>query len=323
VSRRRSAFLLVLACALAGAAALAGSTTGCAQILGFTQDYYDAPDSSSVVPPFDGSVDEGDANSQPESTPPIEAGDSGDTGRAGDAEGGTFCQTLHPTAYFCDDFDEGQARAPFGWNIAQQMPGSSSLAIDTSQCESPPACLVAQTPVIMMSKVTVNTAVYEEQLPAGTQTFGGTMDLYMRVDSADAVGGFAVLAQIGLTDGAGAGHYYLQLVLISNGSAPLNCSLNEEFFSTDSSTGIPNGHPVSVTVPLTTWTHVTVSMSVPLAGGAGTATLGIDGQTTTVPLSVMVQNFSAELGVGVTYASTPSNGWQVTYDNVFFDSTSN
>ncbi len=40
-------------------------------------------------------------------------------------------------------------------------------------------------------------------------------------------------------------------------------------------------------------------------------------------IQVPVQNFAPSIGVGILYASTPSNGWQVAFDNVVFNSASN
>jgi hypothetical protein len=313
---------LPLACALAGAAAL-GSTAGCAQILGFTLDYYqvpeDAQDSSSVVPPVDGAVESGDASTEHEDAV---AGDSGDSGQASDAEGGTYCQRLKPRPAFCDDFDEDQSGATaFGWDYVHQSMGT--LALDTMSPESPPACLMAQTVVVMTSPVTVDTSVYKAlAIPAGATTFGGKLDMYMRVDHVDTSGNIAVVAQIGLTDGNGGGKYYLQFVATSNGNQPLGLQLNEEFFATNPMTGMPTNHSVTAVITPGVWTHVTLAVTVPLTGDGGTAVLGIDNQPMTIPITVEVQQFSAELGLGVLYSDTPSNGWQLAYDNVIFDSTS-
>jgi hypothetical protein len=322
VSRRRLALPLV-ACALAGAAALAGSTAGCAQILGFTLDYYQVPDaaqdSSSVVPPADGAVENGDTSPPHEDAVAGDSGDSSDSGQASDADGGTFCQRLKPRPAFCDDFDEDQTGATaFGWDYVHQSKGT--LALDTMRPESPPACLMAQTVVVMTSPVTVDTAVYKAlTLPPGATTFGGTLDMYMRVDSVDTSGNIAVVAQFGLTDGNGGGKYYLQLVATSGGNQPLALQLNEEFFATNPATGMPTNHDVTAVITPGLWTHVTLSVTVPLAGDAGTAVLGIDNQPMTIPITVEVAQFSAELGLGVLYSDTPSNGWQLAYDNVIFD----
>jgi hypothetical protein len=296
---------------LAAAAAAAAATSGCAQILGYAQDYYEVPGPASGA---DGSVGDGPAGN----------GDGdGDVAREGapPAEGGsgTFCKTLSPPPTFCTDFDEGVG-SPFGWSYAHATMGST-LTLDTSEYESAPASLLAQTPVVMTSPVTVDTAVYKT-VSSGQATFGGTLDWWMRVDSVDMAGGFAVLAQIGLTDGAGAGQYYLQLVTSSNGAAPLGLQLAEEFFTQDPSTGMPVDHPVFGVLPFAAWTHFQLSMTVPAAGGSGTATLVVDGTPTPIRIKPTVQNLQPTIGLGVLWASTPSNGWQVAYDSVFFDSTS-
>jgi hypothetical protein len=184
---------------------------------------------------------------------------------------------------------------------------------------------MAQTQVVMTSPppMPIDTSVYRTlTLPTGATTFGGTLDLDMRVDSVDTPGNYAVMAQFGLTDGTGAGKYYLQLVLTSNGDQPLGCAVNEEFFATNPMTGMPTNHPVSATITPTIWTHVSLSMTAPLASGTGTSVIVIGSQSTTIPITVEVQKFTADVGIGVLYSYAPSNGWQVAYDNVVFRSTS-
>lgn len=199
---------------------------------------------------------------------------------------------------------------------------TGNLALDTSEFVSRPASLLAQTGVVTCGGGTVDTSVYQTLQLSG-QTFDGTLDLELRVDGVDAPGGVAVLAQFGLTDGAGGGLYYLQLVTTSNGAQPLSLQVAEEYFATNTA-GMPVDHPVSSVIPVKTWTHVKLSMVVPFAGGAGTATLVIGGGPPAVSaIEVPVQNFAPSIGVGILYASTPSNGWSAAFDNVVFNSASN
>jgi hypothetical protein len=320
VSRR--ALAIPFGHAVATAVALALVPAGCAQILGFTQDYYQTPDGPTGMP-GDGPVENGDANS--EGSPALDAGDASDSnvvGEEGGRDGGTFCETLSPQPFFCADFDEGET-SPFGWSQAQIFEGT--LGLYTTEHESAPASLLARTSVVtaMGKNTNPNTAVYQTLQISG-QMFAGTLDFYMHVDQVDAVGDFAVLAQFGLTDPAGGGVYYLQLVTTSNGAMPLGVQMAEDYFSMGTN-GSPTDYPVFGVIPLMTWTHVQLSLAVPFAGGPGTATLVLDdGQPTTVLIHapVPVQAFSPEIAVGVTWASTPSNGWTVAYDNVFFDNTS-
>jgi hypothetical protein len=314
VSRRSVATLLPFA--LAAAAPLA--TSGCGQLLGFTLDYYEASDSSGPEAASDGPVDDGDASGDVTSEPSGDA--SGERDAAPPAEGGgTFCQKLSPQPYFCTDFDEG-AGSPFGWSYADTVKGT--LTLDTSEYTSAPASMLATTPVVMTSNVTVDTAVYKD-VPSGPTTFGGTLDWDMRVDLVDAPGNVAVLAQIALLDSAGGGQYYLQVVATSNGATPLDVQLNEEFFSQDASTGMPFNHAVSGAIPPQMWTHLKLQMTVPASGGPGTATLVVGNQSATYTTQPSVPNIQATVGLGVLWSFTPSNGWHVLYDNVTFDSTSN
>jgi hypothetical protein len=196
-----------------------------------------------------------------------------------------------------------------------------TLAPDTMEFESSPRSLLARTPVVTSGNVKVDTSVYET-VPSGPTTFGGTLDWTMRVDEVDAPNGGAVLAQFALIDAAGGGEYDLQLVTTSHGAAPLTVQLAEDFFDQDASTGNPFDNAVSSVIPLGMWTHFSLSMTVPAAGGQGTATLVVGTQPTTISFQTTVQNIQPTIGIGVLWASTPSSGWQVAYDDAFFDSTS-
>jgi hypothetical protein len=263
--------------------ALTAATSGCAQVLGFRQDYYETDAS------------EGSDGSTP-----------------------TFCQGLSPPPVFCADFDENPPN-PYGWSYAHATTGS--LALDSSESVSSPASLLAQTNVVTSGGRTVDTSVYQTLQLTG-QTFDGTLDLDLRVDGVDAPGGVAVLAQFGLTDGAGGGLYYLQLVTTSNGAQPLNLQVAEDYFSTGTM-GMPVDHSISSVIPVGTWTHVKLSMVVPFAGGPGTVTLVIGkGSPDLAAVQVPVHGFGTSIAVGVLYASTPSNGWSVAFDNVVFTSAS-
>jgi hypothetical protein len=263
------------------AAALSPATSGCAQILDYRQDYYEA------------TADGGGAS--------------------------TYCQGLSPAPVFCDDFDENKT-SPFGFSYAHTANGS--LALLTSESISSPASLLAQTDVVTSSGKTVDTSVYATLPLNFGQTFDGTLDFYGYVNGVDAPGGIAVLAQFGLTDGAGNGQYYVQLVATSNGAQPLTLQVAEDYFSTCTH-GLPVDHSVSSVIPVGSWTNVDFSIHVPFSGGPGTATLVVNGGSPAVTtIHVPVQDFTPSIGIGVLYASTPSNGWSAAFDNVVFSSGS-
>jgi hypothetical protein len=310
-----------LACAILG-------TAGCTQILGFGDEYYLAGDDAAVR--ADASL--GDDAPVGDDAAGSEAGEAGagdstgldsdvdamktPDGPADDGEAGapSFCQSLRPSPLFCDDFDEGLPLAS-QWSYLHQIQGA--LATYRSASTSAPASMQAQSSVVMGSNVVVDTAAYQVFSLTG-QTFSGSIDLDVRVDQVDSSTGVAVLAQFGLVDGAGNGSYYLQFVVISNGAGPLSLSINEDYFAT-STTGSPTNHPINATIPLRGWAHVQLSMTVPFAGGAGTAQVRINGgAANTAPIQVGVSNFTQTIGVGLPYVSTPSNGWTVLVDNVVF-----
>jgi hypothetical protein len=194
-----------------------------------------------------------------------------------------------------------------------------SLALDQTEFRSAPGALIAQSGIAASGYDDV--AMYRSFALTGTSTFTGTIDLDLRVDQADATGGLAVLAQLGLPDGMGGGQYFVQLVGLSHGSAPLGFSVNEVYFVA----GMTNPavqHAVSGTVATQTWVHATFSITAPFGGGIGSATLSFNGtQAETSPINVPVKKFSQVLGVGLTFVQTPTNGWTAVYDNVTFAAT--
>jgi len=314
-------------------------TAGCTQILGFDEDYFVVPtrsDGGDATPSGDASSADtsgGDASGRDVVT--VETGGGGDDATGPDAPDPdatpdgptpTFCQSLRPKPLFCEDFDEG---VPLGleWSYLHQLAGT--LALYTSASQSGSASMQAMTQVVTSNRVVVDTAAYEDfsipdaGSPSSGKTFSGSIDLDLRIDQVDSATGVAVVAQFGLTDGAGNGQYFLQFVVNSNGADPLGCVLNEDYFATSTS-GSPTMHPLNATIPIDRWVHVQLSMVVPFAGGAGTGTAVINGGApNTASIQVGVSNFQPSIGVGLTYASTPSNGWTVLVDNVVFNATTN
>jgi hypothetical protein len=311
----------VLAWAVLGSA-------GCTQILGFDQDFYvvDGGGAGDASVADTGGADTVGRDTSGDGTLLVDTG-GGDTTRPdatppdafGDEPSPSFCARISPKPLFCADFDESPDIGS-EWGYLHQIRGA--LASYTTAWSSAPAAMQAQTDVVTGSNLSIDTAGYRDFNLTG-QTFSGAIDLDLRVDQVDSNTGVAVVAQFGLTDGAN-GLYFLQFVILSNGTDPLNCVLNEDYFAT-STNGMPTSHPISATIPLNRWVHVKVSMVVPFAGGAGTASAVIEGgSANTAPITVPVTNFMQEtIGVGLTYASTPSNGWTVLVDNVVFNATTN
>jgi hypothetical protein len=262
----------------------------------------DAPDSTVDSSLRDASV----PDVLPPRDAPAEVADVGTT---------TFCASLSPSPLFCEDFDEGSYTQ--GWSYTDTVTGS--LALDGTELRSAPASMIAQSAIAGAG--TVDVAAYRAFSLTGTSSLAATLDLDLRVDRADADGGLAVLAQLGLLDGTGGGSYFVQLVADSHGAAPLNASINEAYFATGTKPP-PVVHPAAQTVAIGAWTHVTLTVTAPFAGGAGTETLSLDGtQVSSSAISVPVQNFTEVLGVGLTFVQIPSNGWNALYDNVVFDAT--
>jgi hypothetical protein len=249
---------------------------------------------------------------------PAESGPIGDASiDARDASPPPFCASLSPQPLLCADFDEGSAAT--GWSYVHMTSGT--IALDTTEFRSPPAAMIAQSGIAGSGAVDV--AGYGSFALMGRSTFTGTLDLDFRVDRADATGGLAVLAQIGLLDGTGGGQYFVQFVMSSNGAAPLDCSVNEIYFATGTMS-VPVRHPVTPTIAIGAWTHLTLSIVAPFGGGSGTQTIAFDGvQVGTSSITVPVRRFSETVGVGLTFVQTPSNGWTTVFDDVTFNATAN
>jgi hypothetical protein len=255
-----------------------------------------------------------DASEQPDGA--AEAGPVGDaSSEVRDGPPPAFCASLSPRPLLCADFDEGSATS--AWSYVHTTSGT--IALDGTEFRSPPGAMITQSAIA--GSGTVDVAGYGSFALTGQSTFTGTVGLDFRVDRADATGGLAVLAQIGLLDGTGGGQYFVQFVTSSNGAAPLDCSVNEIYFATGT-TSMPVRHPVAQTIPIGAWTHLTLSIVAPFGGGAGTQTLALNGvQVGTSSITVPVRNFSQAAGIGLTFVQTPSNGWTAVFDNVTFDAT--
>jgi hypothetical protein len=259
--------------------------------------------------PFDSTAPQDAARDAPPTN------DSGPV-KDGGADGATtFCASQSPQPLFCEDFDEGSFSV--GWSYVHTMGGT--LALDQTESRSPPGALIAQSGIAASGYDDV--AMYRSFALTGTSTFTGIIDLDFRIDQADATGGLAVIAQLGLPDGSGGGQYFVQLVALSHGAAPLGFSVNEVYFVA----GMTNPtvqHALSGTVATQTWTHATFKITAPFASGIGAATLSFNGtQVESSPINVPVKNFSQVLGVGLTFVQTPTNGWTAVYDNVTFAAT--
>src|SRR5439155_13432694 len=79
-------------------------------------------------------------------------------------------------------------------------------------------------------------------------------------------------------------------------------------------------HPVSKRLALLQWWRVELQVTLPAGGGAGTASLSINGAPAlTTPINVLVKDAVPEIILGMTYVGTPSESWSLRYDNGTFD----
>jgi hypothetical protein len=275
--------------------------------------------------PEDGSADANGITPQGDGGGPDDATVVGED--AGSPEGSTppFCASQSPVPTFCDDFDEDPedaAALAAPWDQVTGMGGSVQRAgqIFTS---SPYAMLaMADSPVtgnidLAGYKAFTNLSKAGEYT-AGTFTLA--FDLYVvaadTTDSSD-----AVLAAFEMVGTVGNERWALQLETsydASDAGSSLDVSFSQNRTFGDGGNTYSPGPAVTLSLPLATWTRVTM-IATTTDVGAASVDLQFDGKevsktTTTIPFAGGIP----EILVGLTYAAPSSQGWTVRYDDVTF-----
>ncbi len=232
-----------------------------------------------------------------------------------DGRGGAFCQAASRAAssaslFFCDDFDDGGLPAP--WNSSYESGGT--LAVDDAAASSSPASLdlvVDPLPAGQLPNVSLRALVAAPTSPV-QMAFGFSLDP-VRIDPGTSAS--IVIAAIDFLDPS-QNRYTIQLAFnVQSGAA--TTELDELF-----SGGRPYV-PHAIAAPLGTGTFTDVAIQIDwTAPQAATASVLFGGASVlSVPLAISVQATTLQLSIGTTYASTPSPGWELRYDDVLFTAT--
>jgi hypothetical protein len=232
-----------------------------------------------------------------------------------DGSTGPYCASIpHPTKpgalFFCDDFDEDPL--PGSWNVFQHTGGT--LTETDASFVSPPESLDETTaandggqPIEVALRTTFSSL---PSLPA-TLSFGLDLDP-VTIDPTS--GAAIVLDALDFLDDAGNRYSVEVSAVVQSGAVTL--VLGEQSGAADGGMSyVP--HPVPPTLPLASFTRV--DMELQWSQGALDAKISLDGTLALdVPLTMTVQPSSLQIGVGTSYVSTPSPGWELRYDNVLF-----
>jgi hypothetical protein len=246
------------------------------------------------------------------------AGDAG-AETAAEASTGPFCAT-YPTSpgaiFFCDDFDESPH--PSGWNSIHATSGS--LAETDAASVSPPNSLDEVIPALTAGQaldVALRKVPLMPTLPS-TLTFAFSVEP-VNVDQSS--GAAIVLGAIDFLDGAG-GRYSVELAIQGVQSGYAAMALGEQSGFADGGASYVN-HPlpldVSSTLSVGSFTNLVITIDWTSPTGAE-AKVEVNGtQKLDVPsLTMTVQPVSLQIGIGTSYVSEPSPGWELRYDNVVF-----
>jgi hypothetical protein len=256
-------------------------------------------------------------NGGPDGGQPKRENDGGavDGGAADGSE--SFCASFTPasyTAFFCSDFDEGQA-LPAPWAFGSQL-GATFSVNAAAAAPSPPDSLDELVPALGPNDsvaVLLRTSLAFPPLPT-------TMKLAMRLDPVTIdtqEGATIVLSALDFIDAA-EDRYTVQLSgLVVSGM--LSLQLGQQSAEADGGQLDPfqPASLLSVILPLGQFTPIVIEIDWASAGTAQ-AVVSVNGTTQLdTPLKVAVTPASMNVSIGTTYlAPRPSGAWELRYDNV-------
>jgi hypothetical protein len=238
------------------------------------------------------------------------------TGDAAEASAGPFCATYpRPAAppFFCDDFDDGGL--PGAWSTFHETSGT--LADTDAAYVSPPHSLdlaIGPLTANQTLDVALRTPLPKPSLPS-TLVFAFSVEPVSVDKSANAT---IVLGALDFLDAATpSNRYSLELAIqVQSGAAVL--ALGEQTGLADGGSQYVNHQlPPEQALPVATFTGL--KLTVIWTGPTAEARVDVNGaQAIDVPLTMTVQPVSLQIGVGTSYVSEPSPGWELRYDNVVF-----
>jgi hypothetical protein len=243
-------------------------------------------------------------------------GDVADTNVGPLPDGGTYCESLPPSAgvVFCDDFDKGSLGAR--WSTLNVTGGT--LAETDASFVSPPNSL-DETINRLQTGDPINVALRQQlntvpSLPK-TVLFGFSIEP-LQIDPSPQ--GAVVLAALDFLDDAmpSSNRYSIELSInVQNAAAAM--VLAEQTGFSDGGTGAYLSHPLTQPLAMNAWTDllITITWKAPTTAQASVSMKGVT-LLTPVALTMTVQATHLQVGIGTSYVNEPSPGWELRYDNV-------
>lgn len=231
-----------------------------------------------------------------------------------EAQAGSYCASIAPDGglFFCDDFDEHPL--PGSW---QQLGETSGTLTETDASSlSPPDSLDEKTFALdggQVINVALRTPLGLPALPA-TVRFGFGLQP-VQIDPAANAG--IVLGAVDFLDAAGDRYTVgLSIDVVSGKPALL---LVEQTATTDGGIAYAQ-HPLDPLqpLPMNAWTDLVIEIDWSAPTSAQAKVLVGGSVQLTVPLTMTVTAASLQIGVGTSYESQPSPGWELRYDDVRF-----
>jgi hypothetical protein len=243
--------------------------------------------------------------------------EAGGTSDAADSSTGPFCANYaRPTSpgalFFCDDFDEKPL--PGAWNSFEEASGT--LAETDAAAVSPPNSLDEVIPALTAGQALDVALRTPLQLPPLQSTLRFAFSVEpVRVDAS--AGAAIVLGAIDFLDGAGARYSVELAIQMQNGAAAM--ALGEQSGLADGGSSYAN-HPLPPEQSLRNGTFTNLVIAIDWISGTATeAKVDVNGaQVLDVPLTMTVTPATLQIGVGTSYVTEPSPGWEIRYDNVVF-----
>jgi hypothetical protein len=228
---------------------------------------------------------------------------------SGDAADAGFCLSLQPKPLFCEDFD----RTPLPGQFTEQHNTNGSETLDPTSYVSSPYSLLAQYMALPLN-APLNVVLREKfNLKGLPSTL--TFDLFLEPVKADTsmANAISVVASVDYFDAAN-NRYAMQFSQLVN-AGQVNLRFEEQSQPAAMATTQTN-HALAGTLPMNKWTEVRLVVT------AGHAQISYGGVLQAdVTLTNPVNPTTLQFSLGSSFESTPSQGWEMRYDNVTLDAT--
>jgi hypothetical protein len=239
-------------------------------------------------------------------------------GDAGQSGGGTtpFCQSLSPSATFCDDFDEEDGGTFLKWDKVGVDP-QGSVSLDGNLFFSSADSMVAQTGALA-SGVSSEADLLKEFQQYAQEPISITMTFEMNVQAWDtSTSGQIIAAEVIFVNSP---TQYNQIVLNLNsiGAGGVSGQIAENAELEDGGTPY-NNYPLQSHPGTKTWTPVEIDLSVHDFSGSmsNVVTVKLGQQTVldTQALGIPLQGGVPWIHLGIGYVGASTTPWIVNYDN--------